>query len=396
MLFSNSAHPHSGNYYLRLLTTNSSVFLLTINLMLLVAGIVSTVQATRLSLALLAISTACYAAALIGLQRKKLTPSRRLLAVGYAMQISATCVAWPSEQALPVFLLCGMLVCGFFYRTQEHREFTFCLSLYAFCFIMLEAIPKSNEEYAQIFFRLFLSLLMVSAVWWLVRKQLGSLGEGKKRWQPLSWQLLIHSRDTERPAYLTVQNAAVLFADLQGYQQFTREQSDDKVVMALHSLYQQFDHCAAALQIEKIKTNGDQYMAVCAGEFNHPAESTFRCCLLAVQLLRIIERCHRNAQLPCRLRVGIATGPVTAGYIGVSKRQFDVWGNTVNRAAMLEQQAIADTAALCALSYQYLLLHTTPTQRPFTLEDTESGDYRLLLTSHHDTSELSFAMDEEV
>jgi len=397
MLSTHSFHPLSGRYFLYLLTKNSSYFLLIINVLILFIGLAFPTQHDTRALVLLGLSCLCYFAALFFNHRHHLHPSRRLLALGYGLQIAAASVAWPSEHALPLFLLCGMLVCGFFYRTHEHREFAFCLVLYALAFIVLETLPYRDETYTQLCLRLSLSFLTVAAVGWLVRQQLGFLGKGKRHWHPLSWKLLINNPYNDRTEPLSIENATVLFADLQGYQKFNREQPDEKVVATLHSLYQQFDGCAAALNVEKIKTNGDQYMAVCASTTDNDNGSLISVCLLATQLLCIVEHFNHSARLPCRLRVGIATGPITAGYIGSSKRQFDVWGQTVNHAAMLEQHAPAGCAALCAKSYQQLSSVTALRTMPFLLTCLDNtGPYVLTPKPECDTNEVAFAMDERV
>ena len=393
MISNHSISPLSGSYFLYLLTKNSSYFLLTINLLVLVIALVTPLQHRFIAFCLLGLSSLVYGAALFCNHRQHLHLSRRFLALGYGLQVAAASVAWPSEHALPLFLLCGMLVCGFFYRTHEHRELTLCSLSYALGFIALAALPRSHETYMQEYLRLSLSLLMVAAVGWLVRQQLGFLGKGKRHWHPLSWQLLLHSRHSDRRERLSIDHATVLFADLQGYQKFNREQPDEIVVATLHSLYQQFDHCAAALHIEKIKTNGDQYMAVCAGTPANDSEGIVRVCLLATRLLDIVERFNNTARLPCRLRVGIASGPITAGYIGSSKRQFDVWGQTVNRAAMLEQQAPAGSAALCANSYAQLRTLPSLVAMPFLLHPVDST-YLLIPKPARDIDEATFAMDE--
>ena len=149
-----------------------------------------------------------------------------------------------------------------------------------------------------------------------------------------------------------VSRVSVLFADLQGYTMLARALGDEKTVAVLHRLYCEFDTYGMKFGITKIKTNGDEYMAA-AGLANsdnsnpiYPNSET-RCLSFAFSLLTIIRTLNQDCNQDLSIRVGIATGPVTAGFIGRYGRQFDIWGNTVNRASRLERTARANTICIC-------------------------------------------------
>ena len=77
----------------------------------------------------------------------------------------------------------------------------------------------------------------------------------------------------------------------------------------------------------------------------------------ASALHRMIARYSDNHHLNCTVRIGIATGPLTAGIIGKNRTYFDVWGETVNLAACLEQNAAREYIAVCPVTAKHLPAH---------------------------------------
>ena len=131
-----------------------------------------------------------------------------------------------------------------------------------------------------------------------------------------------------------VENVGVLFCDIVGFTAWCERQTPEAVHHELQSLVEVFEQLAADHGLEKIKTIGDTFMAT-AGllvPLDHPALNCVDCGLAMIQAAR---------SLPPRweLRLGLHVGPVIAGVVGRRKYQYDVWGDTVNTAARLEQAA---------------------------------------------------------
>ncbi|GAU87005.1 adenylate/guanylate cyclase domain-containing protein [Bosea sp. BIWAKO-01] len=145
----------------------------------------------------------------------------------------------------------------------------------------------------------------------------------------------------------------VAFADLVGFTALTSDMPPHDVVTMLNELFTRFDAAASDLGIEKIKTVGDAYMAVCGLPVpvaNH-AERMVR---MAIRMIHITREHAMEHNASLKLRVGINTGPVVAGVIGKSKYIYDLWGDTVNLASRMETGAIPDSIQVTRAVYDQL------------------------------------------
>jgi class 3 adenylate cyclase len=145
----------------------------------------------------------------------------------------------------------------------------------------------------------------------------------------------------------------VAFADLVGFTAMSSEMPPQEVVNLLNGLFTRFDVAAHDLGIEKIKTVGDAYMAVCGMPVpvaNH-AERMVR---MAIRMVHITREHALEHHVTMKLRVGINSGPVVAGVIGKSKYIYDLWGDTVNLASRMESGGIPDSIQVTRPVYEKL------------------------------------------
>lgn len=140
--------------------------------------------------------------------------------------------------------------------------------------------------------------------------------------------------------------ASVLFADISGFVALARQLGAAEVVALLNRLVMAFDALAEVHGVEKIKTIGDAYMAA-AGVPEPLPDHTRRLAAFAWAMQDAVQRINAETGHDLKIRIGLASGPVMAGVIGTRKFSYDVWGDAVNLAARLEQQAEPGRILIC-------------------------------------------------
>ena len=131
------------------------------------------------------------------------------------------------------------------------------------------------------------------------------------------------------------EEATVIFADVVGFGKITARMRAYEIVGCLNRLFSEFDKLAEDVNVEKIKTVGDSYMAV-AGVPTPRGNHARVAVKLALDMVAAAERLGPSLPTPFPIRLGVHSGPVMAGVIGTRKFVYDVWGDTVNMAARIE------------------------------------------------------------
>lgn len=129
--------------------------------------------------------------------------------------------------------------------------------------------------------------------------------------------------------------ATVLFADIVGFTERSARIDASEIVADLNRLFSRVDMLAESRGVEKIKTIGDAYFAVC-GLPNPVPDHAARIADFALDLEFMAKEVAKAEWPGLRFRIVINTGPVVAGVIGRTKFAYDVWGDTVNTAARME------------------------------------------------------------
>jgi class 3 adenylate cyclase len=151
-----------------------------------------------------------------------------------------------------------------------------------------------------------------------------------------------------------INQVSVLFTDFKGFTAMSEKVSPKQLVKDLHECFSFFDRICEEYGLEKIKTIGDAYMA--AGGIPVQNSTHAKDAVMAAFAMRdfIAEGKARKiaAGLPFfEIRIGIHTGPVVAGIVGVKKFQYDIWGDTVNTASRMESSGAPGQVNISEAAY---------------------------------------------
>ena len=145
----------------------------------------------------------------------------------------------------------------------------------------------------------------------------------------------------------------VLFADIVGFTELSADTPPTKLVELLNEIFSAFDLLAEKHGLEKIKTIGDAYMVV-GGLPTPRADHAEAIAAMALDMQNAIAHFNRKNDKTFSIRIGINTGPVVAGVIGIKKFIYDLWGDTVNTASRMESHGIPGEIQVTDATYELL------------------------------------------
>jgi len=151
-----------------------------------------------------------------------------------------------------------------------------------------------------------------------------------------------------QPMYF--EDVTIAFADIVGFSLSAEEIPADELVHILHEYFTAFDRIMSLYALEKLKTIGDCYMFA-GGLPIRSSSNPVDCVLAALEMINAVEKLAETSQVGWRLRIGVNTGPVIAGVVGIRKFAFDIWGHTVNFGARIESVGRPNQVNLSAATY---------------------------------------------
>jgi class 3 adenylate cyclase len=156
-------------------------------------------------------------------------------------------------------------------------------------------------------------------------------------------------------------DVTVMFADIVNFTRLSEEMSPRLIVGLLNEVFSHFDQLAENHGLEKIKTIGDAYMVAGGLDEHHrsavKAEDEDRdysaaICSMALEMCEYMDSRSGFKRAHLQIHVGIGTGPVVAGVIGMKKFIYDLWGDTVNIASRVTAEAAASTILVDATTFR--------------------------------------------
>ncbi len=203
------------------------------------------------------------------------------------------------------------------------------------------------------------ALLFLGVVW----RQRNKIAKARRRSDELLLNILPEEvaeelKDTGAAKARHFDTATILFTDFKGFTQLSEQVSPAELVSELNTCFKEFDALMTKFRIEKIKTIGDAYMA--AGGLpdpQHGSPADVVHAALEMQTFMKQHKAEREAQGKpyFEMRVGIHTGPVVAGIVGVKKFAYDIWGDTVNTASRMESSGEVGQVNISEATYQLLV-----------------------------------------
>lgn len=149
----------------------------------------------------------------------------------------------------------------------------------------------------------------------------------------------------------------VMFTDFKDFTKVSEQMTPKEVVAEIDKIYREFDRIIGTYNIEKIKTIGDAYM--CAGGLPRSNQTHALDVVAAAIDIRSFIQAEKEKNIQQHvpyfdIRIGIHTGPIVAGVVGIKKFSYDIWGDTVNTASRMESSGEVGKINVSESTYSFI------------------------------------------
>eukprot|EP00644_Phytophthora_capsici_P016583 jgi/Phyca11/124049/e_gw1.52.418.1 len=154
------------------------------------------------------------------------------------------------------------------------------------------------------------------------------------------------------------QDVTILFCDITDFASFVNRFTPTEVVSLLDRVYSLFDQICQKHGVRKMETVGKTYMA-CAGlqGKDQGREAALRAVSMALDMLACLEKCRASNGNGIKLRIGVHSGRVVSGLVGMKKQQFSLFGDTVNTSSRMQSTGITGRCQISQVTYKKLAGH---------------------------------------
>jgi len=191
-----------------------------------------------------------------------------------------------------------------------------------------------------------------------VEERTAELKEEKQRSDSLLYNILPEAiaEEIKNSGYANAQHydaVTVLFTDFVNFTMASERMTAQELVDELHQYFKAFDEIVSKYNIEKIKTVGDAYLAVSGLPLADPNHAV-NIVRAAIDIRQFVEEQKQllGDNKAFDIRIGIHSGPVVAGVVGIRKFAYDIWGDTVNTAARMEQSGESGKVNISETTYE--------------------------------------------
>lgn len=153
------------------------------------------------------------------------------------------------------------------------------------------------------------------------------------------------------------ESVSIMFTDFKDFTKLSEKIPSKELIEELNYCFKAFDEIVAKHGVEKIKTIGDSYMAVCglpAQDGNHAQKMV----QTALEIRDFIEDYKKKRQKEGKsffeMRIGINSGEVVAGIVGIKKFAYDIWGDAVNTASRMESNGVIGKVNISESTYNLI------------------------------------------
>lgn len=131
------------------------------------------------------------------------------------------------------------------------------------------------------------------------------------------------------------EQVTVCVSDIVGFTQISSQLDPKRLITKLNDLYTAFDEIMIKYGCERIKTMGDAYMSVC-GMPDHNSRHAEMMILASREMLQFIDQWNTDHKMQWQIRIGMHSGVVVGGIVGIKKYIYDIFGDTINTAFRME------------------------------------------------------------